>query len=68
MISLAPIAGLVLLAVAAFRAGRASIVALALSVAFAVLEFTPLPESVGLLVGGGAFTWMAVRLLRERTA
>lgn len=68
MISLAPIAGLVLLAVAAFRAGCASIVALALSVAFAVLEFTPLPESVGLLVGGVAFTWMAVRLLRERTA
>jgi len=54
--------------VAAYRAGRASIVALALSVAFAVLEFTPLPESVGLLVGGGAFTWIAVRLLRERTA
>ena len=64
--SLAPTVGVVLLAIAAFRAGGASIIALALALAYAVLEYTPLPESVGILVGGVAFTWIAVRMVRMR--
>lgn len=66
VISLAPVVGLLLLAIAAFLARRASVIALALAVAFAVLEYTPLPESIGLVVGGVAFTWIAIRLVRTR--
>lgn len=62
LIMVAPLTGLLLFAIASFRAGFATIIPFALTLAFLVLTMTPLPEWVSLFVGLVGFGWIAVRM------
>lgn len=66
LIMVAPLAGLLLFAIASFRAGYATIIPFALTLAFLVLTMTPLPEWVSLLVGLVGFGWIAFRMRPRR--
>lgn len=67
LIMLAPLAGLLLFAIASFRSGYATIIPFALTLAFLVLNLTPVPEWISLLVGLAGFGWIAVRMRPGRS-
>jgi hypothetical protein len=64
LIAVAPLGALLLLAIAAFRAGYAGWVALSIAVASLVLVSAPLPEWIGLAVATIVFGWIGWRMLR----
>jgi hypothetical protein len=65
LITVAPLGALLLFAIAAFRAGYAGWIALALAIASIVLLSAPLPEWIGLAVATTAFGWIGWRMLRR---